>query len=251
MYDFVNESSFQDKFLFSTEATAKPKRLTEEYCSMLAENAQRAVTKNSLSRRVNSFFKRIFDVTASSCALVVLAPAFLVIALLIRLESPGKAIFVQERWGKDMKKIRVYKFRSMYTDLCDASGVVQAVAGDSRITRVGKFIRRTNIDELPQLINVVKGDLSLVGPRCHPIGMFAGGKLYEVLVPKYHWRHLVKPGITGLAQSKGLRGPTTDAHLATLRIENDLRYIAEMSVLADIRIIALTVFNEIKRRPGF
>ena len=248
MPDFTSESTFQDKADFSPRKSARPIRLAEETCPMLAENALSVVTKNSLFRKMNLFIKRIFDVTASCCALVVLAPTFLVIAGLIRLESPGKAIFVQERWGKDMKKIRIYKFRSMYIDRCDASGVVQAVASDTRITRIGNFIRRTNIDELPQLINVVKGDLSIVGPRCHPVGMFAGGKLYEDLVPEYHIRHLVHPGITGLAQSKGLRGPTTDAHMAILRVENDLRYIADMSVLGDIRIIALTALNEINRR---
>ena len=139
----------------------------------------------------------------------------------------------------------------MYVDECDISGVAQVVEGDPRITRMGRFIRRTNIDELPQLINVIKGDLSLVGPRCHPIGMLAAGVLYEELAPEYHHRHLMRPGITGLAQVRGFRGPTNEPAPAIGRLACDLEYIAEFSTLNDLKILLLTVLREIADCTGF
>lgn len=214
---------------------------------------QRAVDKvrcNSWQFRMNLLLKRVLDIVCASAALLLLSPLLLLTAVLIRLESSGGALFIQERWGKGMKKIRVYKFRSMFLDKCDVSGVQQTVHGDARVTKVGSFIRRFNIDELPQLLNVIAGDLSLVGPRCHAIGMKAAGVLYEDLVPQYHTRHLVKPGITGLSQSRGLRGPTIDAGLAIMRIENDLRYIEDLSVWSDVKIILHTAKNEIWRGSG-
>ena len=186
----------------------------------------------------------------SSVALVGLGPWLLLVMLLIRLETPGPAIFTQERWGLGNKKIRVYKMRSMYADRGDTKGVQQTVKNDVRITRIGKFIRRTNIDELPQLVNVLKGDMSLVGPRVHPVGMYAGGVLYEELVPQYKTRHLVKPGITGLAQMRGYRGPTVDADLAKKRIESDLGYISDFNVLLDLKILLQTIRGEVLNSTG-
>lgn len=215
---------------------------------------QRAVSKvqsKSWQFRANLFLKRVLDIVCASIALLLLSPLFLLTVILIRLESPGGALFIQERWGKGMKKIRVYKFRSMFLDRCDVSGVQQTEYEDARVTRVGRFIRRSNIDELPQLLNVISGDLSLVGPRCHAVGMKAAGMLYEDLVPEYHTRHLVKPGITGLSQSRGLRGPTIDASLAMMRIENDLRYIENLSVWSDIKIILDTAKNELLSGSGY
>lgn len=216
----------------------------------LAADAVAVVQANSFARRCNLFIKRAFDVFASSVALVVLGPFLLAIAVLIRMETPGSALFMQERWGLGMRKIRVYKFRSMYADRCDVSGVAQTVPGDARITRIGHILRRTNIDELPQLINVLKGDLSLVGPRCHPVGMRAAGILYEELVPQYHRRHIVLPGITGLAQVNGFRGPTTDIAPAVKRVEYDLEYISNFNVFVDIKILFLTVLREIAGGTG-
>jgi lipopolysaccharide/colanic/teichoic acid biosynthesis glycosyltransferase len=200
---------------------------------------------------VQAVMKRMIDIGVSLTALIVLSPVLLLVALLIRLDSAGPALFTQVRWGKDCGKIRVYKFRSMRTDLGDATGVAQTVQNDPRITRIGAIIRKTNIDELPQLLNVLKGDMSLVGPRCHAIGMLAAGIPYEDLVPNYHRRHSVKPGMTGLAQMRGLRGPTDRPGRARARIACDLYYIDNFSVLLDLRIMFGTVLAELRGGKGF
>jgi len=195
--------------------------------------------------------KRLIDIIIASVALLVLSPVLLLVALLIRLDSPGPAIFTQVRWGKGCSKIRVFKFRSMTENLGDASGVVQTIKDDPRITRIGAIIRKTNIDELPQLLNVLKGDMSLVGPRCHAIGMLAAGIPYEDLVPNYHERHKVKPGMTGLAQMRGLRGPTDRPGIARARIASDLFYIQNFSVWLDLRIMFGTILAELRGGKGF
>lgn len=195
--------------------------------------------------------KRCMDIVVASCALVVLLPVFLMIAMMIRLSSSGPVLFSQVRWGKDCKKIRVYKFRSMYADLGDHTGVTQTCVGDSRITPLGAILRKTNLDELPQLINVLKGDMSLVGPRPHAIGMKAAGMLYEDLVPEYHKRHRVRPGITGLAQMRGLRGPTVLASKSRARAAADLYYVDNYSLMLDISIIVGTIRNEAFGGSGF
>jgi lipopolysaccharide/colanic/teichoic acid biosynthesis glycosyltransferase len=139
----------------------------------------------------------------------------------------------------------------MRADAGDASGVAQTVENDPRLTRIGAFIRKTNIDELPQLLNVLRGDMSLVGPRCHAIGMLAAGVRYEELVPHYHDRHAVKPGLTGLAQMRGLRGPTDRPGKARARIASDLYYIENFSIRLDLWIMFGTVMSEIKGGKGF
>lgn len=200
---------------------------------------------------VQMALKRAMDIVVASSALLVLLPVLLMIALLIRVTSPGPALFSQLRWGKDCKKIRVYKFRSMYTDRGDQSGVTQTRVGDSRITPLGAVLRKTNLDELPQLLNVLKGDMSLVGPRPHAIGMLAAGVLYEDLVPEYHKRHRVRPGITGLAQMRGLRGPTILASKSRARAAADLHYVDNYSLMLDINIIVGTLRNEAFGGSGF
>jgi lipopolysaccharide/colanic/teichoic acid biosynthesis glycosyltransferase len=169
------------------------------------------------------------------------------LALAIRLESPGSPLFVQKRWGKDQKEVSIYKFRSMWADKGDHSGVQQTVAGDSRITKIGAFIRKTNIDELPQLLNVLLGDMSLIGPRCHPIGMKSAGMLYEDLCPDYHERHQMRPGITGLAQVRGLRGPTVRSRDGRARLASDLYYVRHYSFMLDLKIFFGTFYREIMR----
>lgn len=202
-------------------------------------------------RLVDFALKRMLDVTISCFALLLLAPVLLFIAILIRLESPGSPLFSQLRWGQNGKKIRIYKFRSMRSDLCDPTGVSQTVENDPRITRLGGFLRKSNLDELPQLINVLVGDMSIVGPRCHAIGMLAGGVLYEDLVPAYHKRHAMRPGLTGLAQMRGLRGPTDKPSKARARINADLHYIENFSFILDIRIILGTIWSELNGGKGF
>lgn len=219
--------------------------------AMLARQAERAVTQGGAGRRISLAVKRCMDIVIASAALVFFAPFFALIVFLIKRESPGPAIFVQERWGRGMRKIRVYKFRSMHLDRCDLSGVSQTVPDDPRVTRVGRILRRSNLDEVPQLINVLKGDLSLVGPRCHPVDMRAAGRPYEELVPQYHVRHLMRPGITGLAQVNGYRGPTTDAGKAVMRVACDLKYISDFNIFADVKILLATVLRELRGGTGF
>lgn len=194
--------------------------------------------------------KRSVDFLLALAALVALAPLLLTIAAIIRATSRGPVLFSQDRVGLGNRTFRIYKFRSMYTDRCDISGVDQTRDNDPRITPIGRFIRRTSIDELPQLLNVLKGDMSLVGPRPHVPGMLAAGVPYEDFVPGYAMRHVVRPGLTGLAQVNGFRGPTVDPVKARRRIECDLEYIRSFSVLLDLKIILRTVRSEFLSGSG-
>ncbi|TQN56572.1 sugar transferase [Agrobacterium tumefaciens] len=218
-----------------------------------ASETQTSVLESNISafQRGQFALKRTIDIAGASIALVALAPVLLTVAVLVKFDSKGPVLFSQVRWGMNGRKIRVYKFRSMRTELGDATGVAQTVKNDPRITRIGAVLRRTNIDELPQLINVLKGDMSLVGPRCHAIGMLAAGRLYEDLVPHYHMRHRVRPGITGLAQMRGLRGPTDRSDKARARIVSDLYYVENFSVWLDIKIMVGTVISELRGGKGF
>jgi lipopolysaccharide/colanic/teichoic acid biosynthesis glycosyltransferase len=200
---------------------------------------------------IQLFIKRLLDVVIAGFALLVLLPLLLFCALIIRLESKGPALFTQWRWGKDGRKFKVYKFRSMRSDLGDVSGVQQTVRNDPRITRFGAFLRKSNIDELPQLLNVLKGDMSLIGPRCHAIGMKAAGVLYEELVPSYHLRHVMRPGITGLAKMRGLRGPTDTPAKSRARIASDIYYVSNYSLMLDLKILIGTLRDEVFGGSGF
>ncbi|EJT03589.1 sugar transferase [Rhizobium sp. CCGE 510] len=195
--------------------------------------------------------KRLFDIVASLSALIVLAPFFLAIALFIKLDDGGPVFFRQIRWGLNGRKITVFKFRSMRADACDPSGIQQTVKGDSRMTAVGALLRRTNIDELPQLFNVLLGEMSLVGPRCHAVNMRAAGRLYEELVPDYHHRHVMRPGITGLAQTRGWRGPTARPLQARARIACDIYYVRHFSLLLDLKILLKTLVIELRGGTGY
>lgn len=194
--------------------------------------------------------KRGLDLLLSVMALLFLAPLLLAVAVAIRATSPGPALFRQDREGQNGKRIAILKFRSMYLDRCDASGLVQAKSGDSRVTRIGRFLRKTSLDELPQLINIAKGDMSVVGPRPHVPGMLASGMPYETLVPYYSARLAMKPGLSGWAQVNGYRGPTDNAEAARARIDHDLAYIANFSLWLDIKIIALTLVREMSGGSG-
>jgi exopolysaccharide biosynthesis polyprenyl glycosylphosphotransferase len=199
----------------------------------------------------SSIAKRIFDIVVASAALVFLAPLLIAIAIGIKLTSRGPVLFHQYRYGYRNRRFKIYKFRSMRIDACDVRGVKQTVQGDSRVTAIGKILRKTSLDEIPQLINVIKGDMSLVGPRPHVPGMLAADLPYEDLVPYYFQRHSVRPGITGLAQVSGCRGSTVEAGRAISRIDYDLDYIERWSLRMDIMIIVRTVRREFLSGTGF
>ncbi len=182
------------------------------------------------------------DKVLAAIALMVLAPAMLAIALAIKLNSKGPVLFRQKRYGFNNELIEVLKFRSMYADMTDRNASRLVTKGDPRVTRVGAFIRKTSLDELPQLINVLKGDLSLVGPRPHATLAKAEDKLYDDVVEEYFARHKVKPGITGWAQINGWRGETDTAEKIQRRVEHDLYYIENWSFFMDLYILMRTPF---------
>ncbi|MFV0281966.1 MAG: exopolysaccharide biosynthesis polyprenyl glycosylphosphotransferase [Rhodoblastus sp.] len=181
--------------------------------------------------------KRAFDVIVSTASILALAPFFALVALAIKLDSPGPVFFLQRRYGFNQEPFRIFKFRSMRT-LEDGRHVPQAQVGDPRITRVGRWLRRANIDELPQLFNVISGEMSLVGPRPHAL---AHDQMFEQTIAFYARRHNVKPGITGWAQVNGLRGDTSTEEKMRARVEHDLWYIDNWSPFLDLQIIWLTI----------
>ena len=187
--------------------------------------------------------KRAFDLVFASLAIVALAPVMLATAIAVRLDSPGPILFRQKRYGFNNNIIDVYKFRSMHTSMTDANATKLVTRDDPRVTRVGRFIRKTSIDELPQLFNVIRGDLSLVGPRPHALQAKAQNRLYDKVVDGYFARHRVKPGITGWAQINGWRGETDTEEKLQRRIEHDLYYIENWSVLFDLYICLVTPFR--------
>jgi Undecaprenyl-phosphate glucose phosphotransferase len=191
--------------------------------------------------------KRLFDVVTASALLMVAAPALALIALAIRLDSPGPVLFRQRRNGFNQREFRVFKFRTMST-LDDGEVVRQAQVNDSRVTRVGRILRRTNLDEVPQLLNVIMGDMSLVGPRPHAV---AHNTEYEERIRLYARRHNVKPGITGWAQVNGLRGETSTIDKMAQRVEHDLYYIDHWSVPFDLKIMLMTLFSPRSYRNAY
>jgi len=197
------------------------------------------------------FAKRVFDIVVAGLALLLLAPAFLLIAIAIKRSSPGPVFFCQDRYGLNGDLFCVYKFRTMRSDDEDQTGVRQTVKDDPRVTRIGRLLRRTSFDELPQLLNILKGEMSVVGPRPHVPGMLAAGVLYEEFDPRYMGRHVVKPGLTGMAQVNGFRGETTSAEAARGRLEHDLEYIRRQSLPLDIAITARTFWTEFVSGSGY
>jgi polysaccharide biosynthesis protein PslA len=195
--------------------------------------------------------KRIFDIVVASAALLFFMPLLIAVAVGIKITSPGPVLFYQSRYGYRNRFFKIYKFRTMHVDSRDARGVKQTVRGDSRITPIGKILRKTSLDEIPQLINVIKGNMSLVGPRPHVPGMLAAKLPYEDLVPYYFQRHSARPGITGLAQVSGCRGSTVEPNRAISRIDYDLVYIEKWSLRMDIMIIARTIRREFLSGSGF
>lgn len=187
------------------------------------------------------FQKRTFDLAVTIPLLLFLAPLLLVVAICIKLESSGPVFFRQTRVGQGNRQFRIFKFRSMRQETTDQHGARSAARDDDRITRVGAFIRRTSIDELPQLFNVVRGDMSLVGPRPHALGSLAGQALFWEVTDRYWLRHAQKPGMTGLAQIRGFRGSTDRVEDLTQRLRCDLEYLETWSLWNDLMICLKTI----------
>ena len=196
------------------------------------------------------FVKRSFDVTLAFSALLILAPMLVVIAILVKLDSPGPVFFRQVRIGRGNQMFRMMKFRSMRVEGSDGAGERSTSRDDDRVTRVGKLIRSTSIDELPQLLNVLLGDMSIVGPRPHALGSRAADKLFWEVDERYWHRHAAKPGLTGLAQIRGYRGATMVEDDLRNRLQADLEYLENWSIWRDVKIIVLT-FRVLLHRNAF
>ena len=196
---------------------------------------------------LNGFIKRLSDLALAGLIAALILPLLAAIAIGVKLSSPGPVLFKQRRYGLDGRKIVVYKFRSM-TVAEDGDLVRQATRNDSRITRFGAFLRRTSLDELPQFINVLQGSMSVVGPRPHAV---AHNEQYRKLIRGYMIRHKVKPGITGLAQVNGLRGETETVEKMRARIDYDLAYLRNWSLLLDLQIILKTVVVVLGRQNAY
>jgi Undecaprenyl-phosphate glucose phosphotransferase len=196
--------------------------------------------------------KWLFDKIIGSLVLIGVAPIMLLIALAIKLDSRGPVLFKQRRYGFNNKFVEIYKFRSMYAEATDVDANKLVTKGDPRVTRVGRFIRKTSLDELPQLLNVVfTGNMSLVGPRPHAIAAKAAEHLYDEAVDGYFARHRVKPGITGWAQINGWRGETDSREKILRRVEHDLYYIENWSILFDLYIVLCTPFALIRGEGAY
>ena len=216
--------------------------------SVLRGNDARVAGRNRDWRLV---LKLIEDKLIAASALLLLLPLYALISLAIKLDSPGPVFFCQRRIGFNNKVIEVYKFRTMFHAHQDRDGESLTVKSDPRVTSVGRFLRRTSADELPQLLNVLTGSMSIVGPRPHAIRARVGGKLYGEAVPRYAERHKVKPGITGWAQVNGWRGETTTEDELRRRIECDIYYLENWSVFFDLRIMLRTIIAVIAGKGAY
>lgn len=188
----------------------------------------------------DSIMKRVFDLFFSCAALLLLFPVMIITAIAIKYESKGPILFCQKRYGFNNEVINVWKFRSMYHEMSDVSAKVVVTKNDPRVTRVGRFIRKTSIDELPQLYNVLTGKLSLVGPRPHAVNAHTKNQLWDEVVDGYFARHKVKPGVTGWAQINGWRGEIDNDEKITKRVGCDLYYIENWSLMLDFYILLIT-----------
>ena len=201
-----------------------------------------ALRDEPLRYPLNKFIKRTFDIIFSLCFLTILFPiVFVIVSIGIKLTSPGPIFFTQERTGKKGRNFKCYKFRTMRVN--GQADTAQAVKGDPRVTRFGAFLRRTNLDEMPQFFNVLIGNMSVVGPRPH---MLKHTIEYSAIIDKYMLRHLAKPGITGWAQVNGYRGETKELSQMEKRVEYDVWYIENWSFFLDLKIIYLTIKNMVK-----
>lgn len=185
--------------------------------------------------------KRLMDLSVAIPMIIALLPLFAIVALAIKLDSPGPVLFRQTRMGRSNRLFSVLKFRSMRVESSDSAGNRSASRDDDRITRVGRIIRKTSLDELPQLFNVLHGSMSLVGPRPHALGSLAGLEHFWDVDQRYWYRHALKPGITGLAQIRGFRGATMAREDLVKRLQADLEYMNEWSIALDIQILFATL----------
>jgi lipopolysaccharide/colanic/teichoic acid biosynthesis glycosyltransferase len=205
-----------------------------------AGSATVKVAAGSLELR-QRLLKRALDVTLSVLVLAMTAPLLLIVAVAIMIDSQGPVFFMQQRVGRGNELFRMIKFRSMRVDASDRDGARSTGRGDDRVTRVGAFIRATSIDELPQLFNVLSGTMSIVGPRPHALGSLAGDALFWDIDERYWHRHACKPGLTGLAQVRGLRGATHHRTDLINRLQADLEYIAGWTIWKDFAILLATM----------
>ncbi len=207
-----------------------------------------AGTLTSTTRRL---IKRAEDITVASIGLLVVGVPMLVVALLIRLLDPGPALFHQQRVGLGGRHFTMLKFRTMYHRPSGWTKLEQATEHDRRVTRIGAVLRKTSFDELPQLINVLRGEMSIVGPRPHAPGTCAGGIPFEQVTSRYAIRHCVKPGMTGLAQVRGWRGETDTVDKLLRRLDCDLEYIAHRNLRSDLWIICQTATAVARMRNAY
>ena len=218
-----------------------------EVCA-LAPHLPRSVSYASPGR---DRAKRLFDVVMAATLCVVMLPVLIVIAGLIKLDLKGPILFVQIRRGLNGIPFRMYKFRTMYADTRDDHGVEQAKYDDPRITRFGSLLRRSSLDELPQVFNVLRGDMSLVGPRPHALGTHIDGCALPEVCSQYMLRYAVRPGITGWAQVGGFRGAMTKPQDLASRVDRDIFYIRNATLAFDIRIIVITAAIVLRDKKAF
>lgn len=225
-----------------------PEGVAFQFASRSFSDLQGVSVLNVYDRPLSNWgrvIKGVEDRVLASIILLFISPLLLLVGIAVKLDSRGPVIFRQRRYGFNNELIEVYKFRTLYHEMSDHNDEQQVSRNDSRVTKVGNFLRRTSLDELPQFVNVLKGDMSIVGPRPHPLKSKAGGKIFEEVVAEYFARHRVKPGITGWAQVHGLRGETDTVEKLERRVEYDLFYIDRWSLWFDLKIILMTPFSMI------
>ena len=238
LIDFSEENLIRLKFLPESNLI-QARKMQVDFYDLLPIMVLRPIPLDDL---LNQFIKRAFDIVFSATIIVfILSWLVPLISILIKLDSPGPIFFIQKRNGRGNQPFGCLKFRSMR--LNDDSETKQATKNDERITKLGRFLRKTSIDELPQFFNVLVGDMSVVGPRPHPIKL---NENYRSLIDRYMSRHLIKPGVTGLAQVMGYRGETSEPHQMKSRIKMDIFYVEHWTFWLDIKLIFLTIFKAFK-----
>ena len=226
--------------------------ISEPGVGFAPREARPSVDKTTAGSRALSWkVKSVMDRFGALLLLVAVAPLMASIGLAVKLDSPGPVFFRQPRFGAGGTVIVVTKFRTMRPERSDIGGRRQATRDDDRVTRIGRFLRRTCLDELPQIWDVLCGRMSLVGPRPHPLHLEVDGQPIEVLIPNYHLRHTVRPGITGLAQVRGNRGPVETFAMGSDRLHSDMEYIERHSLRLDLYILLKTLAVPFQRDGSY